>query len=111
MLKKQDLLNLAESMNLEPDDEKFYRFLQNFTLHLSQANQTDSKPIFQCLEYCSGNLKKVKNHFGISGDNTYPLKRWCNYMLIQKNDLQKLSVTELNYVFACCARICKAKKP
>ena len=110
MLKKQDLLNLAESMNLEPEYEKFYRFVQNFTMHLSQEMQTDTERVFQCLEYCSRNLIDVKKHFGISGDNTFLLRNWFRYILGKKTELKNLSMTELNYVFACCARICKAKK-
>ncbi len=111
MLQKKDILELAESMNIEPDYEKFYRFMQNFTMHLSKETPANTEQVFELLEYSGRNLGSVKTYFGISGNNTNPLKFWLNYMHGRKTELQKLSMTELNYVFACCARLCKAKQP
>lgn len=107
-MQKKELLDLAWSMNIEPDYEKFYRFAQNYTAHLIQENKGTPALLFQCLEYCQNKPKAVRNRVGISGKQTDSLVIWCKDVLARRN-LRKLMLPELNYVFACCARYCKAK--
>lgn len=107
-MRKKELLDLAWSMDIEPNYEKFYRFAQNYAAHLTQEKKEDSALLFQCLEYCRNKPKVVRNRVGINGKQTDSLVSWCKDVL-EKRTLRKLTLTELNYVFACCARYCKAK--
>jgi len=108
MLQKKELLDIAMSMDTQSDYEKFYRFAQNYTLHLELEHKTDPSTLFECIRYCHDKPKIAKNRTGIGGKNVESLVLWSDYLL-NKKELRKLSVTELNYIFACCARYCKAK--
>ena len=108
MLDKKELLHLSVSMDIEPRYEKFYRFVMIFAAHSVTEKATDASVLFDCVKYCLDNPVQAKERMGISGRDTEPIKRWCRYIL-NKKELRELSLTELDYVFACCARLCKAK--
>lgn len=105
---KKDLIDIAMSMDIQSDYEKFYRFIQNYAVHLELEQKTDTALIFNCLRFCHDRPNDAKKPAGISGNNVSGLVTWSNYLL-RRQELRNLSVKELNYVFACCARFCKAK--
>lgn len=109
MQSKKDLLDLAMSMDTQWNYESFYRFAQNYVFHLSQQNAEDTSSFFDCVRYCGNNLNAAKTRMGISGNQTERLRRWSSYINGEKR-LTNLSAFELNYVLACCARLCKAKQ-
>ncbi len=107
-MKKESLIKLAFSMDIEPGYEKLYRFAQNYADRLKIKETDKSEKFFQCIKYCKDNPYAAASRMGISGRDFDRIKRWSGYVL-NCNDLKILSLEELCYVFACCARFCKAK--
>ena len=108
MLQKKELLKLAMSMDIEPAYEPFYRFAQNYAFHITSEQLNDTAGLFSCIMYCRNKPRDAAPRLGLRGKDSNNLVKWCEYVL-GRNELRKLSITELNYVFACCARYCKAK--
>lgn len=108
MLPKKELLTLAMSMDIEPAYEPFYRFAQNYAFRLASEQRADASGLFSCIMYCRDKPREAANRLGIRGKDSNHLVRWCEYVL-NKKELRRLGVTDLNYIFACCARYCKAK--
>ena len=108
MQQKKELLTLAMSMDIEPVYEPFYRFAQNYAFHLKSEQRADTAELFSCIMYCRNKPNDAAPRMGIRGKGSNHLVKWCEYVL-RRNELRRLSATELNYVFACCARYCKAK--
>lgn len=107
-MQKENLIKLAFSMDISPDYEKLYRFAQNCTHRLKIKGTGKSEEFFQCIKYCKDHSQDVASRMGISGKDFNRIKRWSGYVL-NCNDLRTLSLEEMCYVFACCARFCKAK--
>lgn len=107
-MQKENLIKLAFSMDIEPTYEKLYRFAQNYVHRLKMKEADKSDEFFQCIKYCKDHPQVVKSRMGISGKDINRLQRWSGYIL-NCNDLKNLSLEEMCYVFACCARFCKVR--
>ncbi|MDE6788261.1 MAG: hypothetical protein K2J47_02950 [Ruminococcus sp.] len=108
-MQKENLIKLAFSMDIEPAYEMLYRFAQNYAHRLKMKEADESEEFFQCIKYCKDHPQAVKSRMGISGKDLVRIQTWSRYVL-NCSDLRTLSLEEMCYVFACCARFCKAKK-
>jgi hypothetical protein len=108
MLSKKELLTLAMRLENAPNYEYFYRFVQDYAFHLAAEKQTDTGKVFACIEYCKREPKAAAPYIPIRTKYCENLVNWCEYIL-HIPELRTLSMTELNYLFAICARCCKAK--
>jgi hypothetical protein len=107
-MQKESLIKLAFSMDLEPAYEKLYRFAQNYVHRLKMKNTESYDDFIQCIKYCKDHPQTAAARVGISGKDYGRLQRWSGYIL-NCDELKNLSFEELCYVFACCARFCKAR--
>ncbi|MCD8094863.1 MAG: hypothetical protein LUE12_01880 [Ruminococcus sp.] len=111
-MERKELLRLVKSMDFEADYEKFYRFAQTYVFNLQRKCIDSSDSLFKVLKYCKDNYrsKNVSYRLGLSGKSANKIEPWCNFINSRSFELEKLSLEELNYVFGCCARLCKVKK-
>lgn len=107
-MSKNKLLDTAMKMDIEKKYESFYRFAHTYLFHMRQRNESTTDELFEAIKYCKDHSDSVASRIGVTGNDTERIVKWCEY-IICNDDLRSLSLNELDYVFACCAHLCKAK--
>ena len=108
---KQELIDISKKLNPVAEQEKMYRFAENFLLDMKNKGNKNNKEFFDVITYINENagMKTLKRAVGISGKVTEEIQKWCGIIKGSKMklDTDKLDVTELSYVMGYCARIAK----
>ena len=100
MYTRTDLLDICFSLGVSADEEKFYRFAQEYLFGIIQRGGNVTE-FFNVITFCSNKSdnSEVLRKVGISGNGenggSRQLTNWCK-KLLGNSEITKLNLNELN---------------
>lgn len=113
MKRASELIEIASLLDYSNDYEKFYEFARNFIMHMKVENNTKTEDFLKIIKSILKNANDytIKNALGLTSKHKPEvIKRWCNF-IIKNEELEKLELAELHYVFGYATRKAKILKP
>lgn len=111
---RTDLLDICFSLGVSADEEKFYRFAQEYLFGIIQRGGNVTE-FFNVITFCSNKSdnSEVMRKVGISGKGenggSRQLTNWCK-KLLGNSEITKLNLNELNMLMGYCSRQAKIKE-
>ena len=106
---KQEIIEIVQSMDHQSDFKIFYQFAHSYLLHMRIKGITDPDVFWNVIRHCqktAENPNTIKA-VGFSGKGrSAELKRWCVYLLNQK-DLAAAGTDDLCSIFGYCSHLGK----